>query len=56
MAEASQGAIGTLYRSLMRQASMLAYLDTFWVLMLFVMFVLPVVLLMRSTPGIGRAR
>jgi MFS transporter, DHA2 family, multidrug resistance protein len=55
MSEATQAAIGVLYRALQRQASMLAYIDTFWVLMIFVLIVLPLVLFMRSTPRAQRA-
>ena len=49
-ADAGQGALGVLYQGVLKQASMLAYIDCFWVLMVFVLIVLPVVLLMRRTP------
>ena len=55
--DAMQSAAGVVYQGVLKQASMLAYIDCFWVLMVFVLVVLPIVLLMRSTPiGGGRAR
>ncbi|HEY4212616.1 MAG TPA: DHA2 family efflux MFS transporter permease subunit [Steroidobacteraceae bacterium] len=53
--DAMQSAAGVLYQGVLKQASMLAYIDCFWVLMVFVLIVLPIVLLMRSTPIGGRA-
>ena len=56
MVDATQTATGVLYRAVLKQASMGAYIDCFWVLMVFVMIVFPLVLFMKSTPGIGRKR
>lgn len=53
--DAMQSAAGVVYQGVLKQASMLAYIDCFWVLMVFVLIVLPIVLLMRSTPTGGRA-
>jgi DHA2 family multidrug resistance protein len=50
LVDASQMAIGQLYRGVMQQASMRAYLDCFKVLMVFVLVVFPIVLLMQNTP------
>jgi MFS transporter, DHA2 family, multidrug resistance protein len=50
LVDASRQAVAVLYQSLQQQASMLAYLDCFWLLMLFVLGMLPLVLLMRRTP------
>jgi len=50
LVDANQIAVAQLYQGLMQQVSMRAYIDAFWVLMVFVIVVLPVVLLMRSTP------
>jgi DHA2 family multidrug resistance protein len=50
LVDAGQMATGALYQAVLRQASMQAYIDCFWVLMIFVLVVFPIVLLMRSTP------
>jgi DHA2 family multidrug resistance protein len=55
MVDASQMAVGALYRHLLQQASMKAYIDCFHVLMIFVAVVLPAVLLMKGTQQ-GKAR
>jgi DHA2 family multidrug resistance protein len=56
MLDASQSAMAVLYRGLLKQASMLAFIDCFWVFMILVMVVFPTVLLLRRTPGIGLAK
>ena len=50
LVDASQMATGALYQELLKQTSMRAYIDCFWVLMIFVLVVFPIVLFMRSTP------
>ncbi len=49
-------AVGMIYRTVERQASMLAFLDCFWVLMVVGTLVIPTLLLLRSSPGIGVGR
>ncbi len=50
MAQASQSATGQLYGSVLQQASMLSYLDTFHILMIVVFCALPLILLMQKPP------
>jgi DHA2 family multidrug resistance protein len=54
--ESTQLATAQIYQTLLKQASMLAFIDCFWVLMIFVLVVFPAVLFMRATPGIGGAK
>ena len=49
MVDASQMAVGALYKHLLQQASMQAYIDCFYVLMIFVVAVLPAALLMKGS-------
>ncbi len=51
--QASQMAVGRLYQSLLQQASMLAFLDCFFALMIVGLVVLPLVFALKSTPGIS---
>jgi DHA2 family multidrug resistance protein len=50
-ADAMQSAMGQVYRSVLRQASMLAFLDCFWVLMIFVLAIFPLALLLKRRPA-----
>lgn len=52
-AMAARAANGELYRIVVRQAAMLAYIDVFHVLMTIVLLVSPVVLLLRSPKSAG---
>ncbi len=53
---AQQGALAQLYQGVSRQAAMLSYIDTFWVLMIFVAVVTPAVFFLRpSKPGEAQA-
>ncbi|HET9389337.1 MAG TPA: DHA2 family efflux MFS transporter permease subunit [Steroidobacteraceae bacterium] len=54
-AAASQSALGLLYQTVLQQASMQAFIDCFWVLMIFVAVVLPAVLFLKRTPLAGRS-
>lgn len=54
--EAGGLAIGEIYRTVQRQASMLAFLDCFWVLMVVGAVVFPTLLLLRPSPGVGLGR
>lgn len=47
---ASQMAVGQLYRALLKQAMMLAFIDCFWVLMVFVALITPMIFLLRKNP------
>ncbi len=51
--QAAQSAVGQLYRALLRQASMLAFLDCFWALMVFVAVIFPLALFLKATPAVG---
>lgn len=53
-AQASQSALGVIYQSVVQQASMQAFIDCFWVLMLFVAFVIPTVFFLKRTPLASR--
>ncbi|HVY80635.1 MAG TPA: DHA2 family efflux MFS transporter permease subunit [Steroidobacteraceae bacterium] len=48
--DATQMATGALYQAVLKQSAMQAYIDCFWVLMVFVLVVFPVVFWLRSTP------
>ena len=51
-AGSSQGALAQLYGDLTRQASMLAYIDVFWVMAIFVGLCIPLALLLKpAAPG-----
>ncbi|HVC31697.1 MAG TPA: DHA2 family efflux MFS transporter permease subunit [Steroidobacteraceae bacterium] len=50
VAQASRMALAELYQTVVRQAHMMAYLDVFWTLMLFVLCVVPSIFLLRSRP------
>lgn len=52
-AEAAQMAVGQLYQAVQQQASMLAFIDCFKALMIFVALVFPLVWLLKRTP-VGR--
>jgi DHA2 family multidrug resistance protein len=49
-AEASQVAVGRIYQNVLQQASMMAFIDCFWVLMIFVALVFPTVMLLKRSP------
>jgi DHA2 family multidrug resistance protein len=49
-AAASRMAIGTLYQMVQRQANMMAFIDVFWALAVFIVVVLPIVFLLKRTP------
>jgi MFS transporter, DHA2 family, multidrug resistance protein len=49
-AEASQVAVGQIYQLVQQQAYMLAFIDCFYALMVFVALVFPLVWLLRSSP------
>jgi DHA2 family multidrug resistance protein len=49
-AAATRMAQGALYQIVQRQANMLAFIDVFWALTIFVAAVLPIVFLLRRTP------
>jgi DHA2 family multidrug resistance protein len=52
MVDATQMATGALYQAVLKQAAMRAYIDCFWVLMIFVLIMFPIVLCLRSAqPG-----
>jgi DHA2 family multidrug resistance protein len=48
--EAMQVALGQIYQTVLQQASMMAFIDCFWALMLFIVMVFPVVWLLRRSP------
>jgi DHA2 family multidrug resistance protein len=50
LAQATQAAVGQLYRGVLQQASLMGFIDCFWALMIFVGFVFPTVLLLKRTP------
>lgn len=55
-AQAPMAAVSNIYRGLLQQSAMLAYLDAFWVLMLFVIVCTPFVFLLKSSKlGSGAA-
>ena len=47
-AAAGPGAVGTIYRQLLRQASMMSFNDAFYLLTIFLICLLPLVLLMKK--------
>ena len=49
-AAAARMALGVLYQAVQRQASMMAFIDVFWALALFIAVILPIVFLLRRTP------
>lgn len=49
-AAASRMAVGALYQIVQRQADMLAFIDIFWALTLFIAIILPIVFLLKRTP------
>ena len=49
-AAAAHMAVGMLYRMVQRQASMMAFIDVFWALGLFIAVILPIVFLLKRTP------
>ena len=49
-AAAARMAIGTLYQMVQRQANMMAFIDVFWALAVFIVVVLPIVFLLKRTP------
>lgn len=50
-------AVGALYQIVQRQADMLAFIDIFWALTLFIVIILPIVFLLKPTPlERGRSR
>lgn len=56
-AAASRMAVGALYQIVQRQADMLAFIDIFWALTLFIAIILPIVFLLKRTPlDRGRSR
>jgi DHA2 family multidrug resistance protein len=48
VAQASQLAVAELYLRVVREAHMMAYLDVFWALMLFVLLMVPLIFVIRS--------
>jgi DHA2 family multidrug resistance protein len=51
--EAAQLAVGLVYQTLLKQASMLAFIDCFWVLMVFVAIITPTIFLFRRDSKAG---
>jgi len=49
-AAASRMAMGALYQIVQRQADMMAFIDIFWALTLFIVIILPIVFLLKRTP------
>jgi DHA2 family multidrug resistance protein len=47
---AARMAVGALYQIVQRQASMMAFIDVFWALALFIAVILPIVFLLKRTP------
>ena len=41
---------GALYQIVQRQANMMAFIDVFWALAIFIAVILPIVFLLRRTP------
>jgi DHA2 family multidrug resistance protein len=52
---ANQMAVGQVYQALLKQATMLAFIDCFWVLMVFVVLITPTILFLRNNPKLGAA-
>ena len=52
-ADAAGQAQGVLYAMVQRQAAMMAVNDTFWVLSLVFLAMIPIVLLLKSTPRVA---
>jgi DHA2 family multidrug resistance protein len=52
---ASQMAVGELYRAMLKQATMLAFIDSFWVLMVFILIITPTIFLLRRNPKVDQA-
>jgi DHA2 family multidrug resistance protein len=52
---ANQMAVGQVYQALLKQAMMLAFIDCFWVLMVFVVLITPTILFLRNNPKLGAA-
>jgi DHA2 family multidrug resistance protein len=50
---AGQMAVGQLYQGVIKQATMLAFIDCFWVLMVFVAVIAPTIFLLRNNPKLG---
>jgi DHA2 family multidrug resistance protein len=50
MAQASQIALAELYQTMVRQAHMMAFLDVFWALAVFVVVMVPTIFLIRREP------
>jgi DHA2 family multidrug resistance protein len=48
--DAAQAAVGELYQATLQQASMQAFIDCYWVLMVFVACSIPTVLFLKRTP------
>jgi DHA2 family multidrug resistance protein len=53
---ASQIAVGQLYQALLKQATMLAFIDCFWVLMVFIALITPTIFLLRRNPKVEQVR
>ena len=51
--QAGHTAVGLVYQALLKQASMLAFIDCFWVLMVFVAVITPTIFLFRSGSDTG---
>jgi DHA2 family multidrug resistance protein len=51
--QAAQMAVGLVYQTLLKQASMLAFIDCFWVLMVFVAIITPTIFLFRRDSKAG---
>jgi len=49
---ANQIAVAQLYQALLKQATMLAFIDCFWVLMVFVALITPTIFLLRRSPKV----
>ena len=47
---ASRMAVGALYQMVQRQANMMAFIDVFWALAIFIVVILPIVFLLKPTP------
>jgi DHA2 family multidrug resistance protein len=50
---AGQMAVGQLYQGVIKQATMLAFIDCFWVLMVFVAVIAPTIFLLRNNSKLG---
>jgi len=51
--QADHTAVGLVYQALLKQASMLAFIDCFWVLMVFVAVITPTIFFFRSGSDTG---